>query len=495
MSNLKEMIKNEPVNEVNGVRLGKYYITQFGMEYEKKGEAIKVASTPLEDFKIINNGVRSDIYEFEFKGRPKYRGTYKEILNQLVPQVLSGIGNIGKDFVSDIIFHNHERVEYEQNGGYVSIDDIKDYELSEERIQKIQKFIVDYISENFSEEILVAFKLLLLFPFHYIIKEDGNVNHRGLVKGLSMYGVAGAGKSLISLLVLNMFNKELIKSVNTYSTVAGLTNDIVHHVGMIVADDCNDLFLKDPVRMDDLNKNIVNTEVPSKTKSDGETVTHDKYTSTPVYTSNDKPDFKVATLERIDVIHCLHPVKPPLFKLKAGKRMLLEFGLVVANTFKKNYQDIVDTEDSVKASNLLLERLPFDTTRIIEAERSTTPSEDLLPLNILFKQYIQNNIGVELNRYNFDKAIRVIRESKYYYKDNKDETAFYINIQQFYNFLRQITDDTSRDFRKEVNELDMKKTTLRKAGKIISAFTIKWQDLENWIVLDEWDETIEKNNS
>lgn len=471
----------------NGIKTGKYYPNNGRMVYAKPEEEVKVTSTVLKDFYVIDNGVRRDIYYFEFENGVKSKGTYNKVVNDLMYHTLNGTGNIGKDFISSIIFHNHDRVKYEINGGYTRLDDIEVYEPTKLEKANIETNIIQFISNNFSTELKVAFKLLLILPFHWIIKTDPNTVNRGLVKGLSLYGVANAGKSLICLIVLNIFNSELITTPNSYSTVAGFKNDIVNHVGIILADDCNDLFNKDnSKRMDDLNKNIINTEVPSKTMSDGETVNHDSYSSTPVYTSNDQPDFKTATLDRIDVINVLESRDIPVFKFGENKHLLLKLGKILAYTFKMNYKDIVETGDSLKASNLLLERAPLDFTDIIEAECNINPKTDYIPLNILFRQYINKKSNFELSDANIEDEIKkVIKNEKFYYESRKDDEGFLINRSEFFKFFRDLTDDSGRDLKGELKTLKMKRTTRRNNGKVENVHLIRYNDLLNWLKITD----------
>ena len=468
------------------------YINQDGkLGYVKKADGrymfIQVGAYQLEDFWKINNGIEVMQYEVKFKGLPPFKGNLEGLRKQLVPNILTNKNRMANDFLSDLIIKNPNRVRTELNGGYGTLEDIVPAELSEKELNNIQKHVVDYMEMHFTPEMKNAFRLLIMLPFHWILKNDVDVNDKHFIKGVALYGWRDCGKTFIVNYVANMFSKQKIKfiGVDSFKTYAGFYGALRENVGILLVDECNYLLNKWQKEFNDIINAIPQQKVPKQGTEGGGAITNDNYTSTPVFTSNNNPNFNKSNLARIDVIHMTKQYDPnKKFLLSKGKNLLLKFGDLIATAFKENYEEIKKCKTPIEASNIILEALPLDMSNILEQRFYTESDEKDLPINLQLKRSIEEKIKRELYygileeyAFNFDWILRYSSENNMYH----------INLRKFYNYLEEVTGDTSRNFKEEILDLPLKKSSMRLNGKTLNTYTIKDNELMDWLGLESED--------
>lgn len=490
--NLKRFLNEN--NKIGDLNTGKY-INHFGkLGYVKKdGDKtifIHIGDYELLDFYIINNGVESNRYEFIFKGAT-IKGTYEEVLEEIVPNYINGKRGIAKDFISDIIAKNSHKIKREINGGYGTLDDIKEVELKPNDLTNIQKRVVDYMVQEFTPEMLGAFRLLILMPFHWILKNDPVVNKKSFIKGLSNYGWRDRGKTFIVNFVLNMFRNEIIDFIGEegYKTLAGFYGGLKENMGIFLVDDCNKILNENQEALTDIINGIPRKTLIRQGTEGGKAPTNDPFYATPVFTSNNQPNFNQANLLRVDVIYfsnLFKPRKEDKFNLKIGKKLLLKLGALISMSFKNNYEAIIECDEPLEASNIILNGIDgLDFTDIINTDFEIVENLDDTPINIKVRNDIENRIGDLLNYNNLEDYTY---KFNWILKYDRNKGVFYTQLKKFYNYLEQVTSDTSRDFEEAVKNLPMKSTTTRVNGKAIRTYAISERDFYNWLDINIPDE-------
>lgn len=488
--NLKKFLHDK--NKIGDLNTGKYinYFDKLGY-VKKDGDKsifVHIGDYELKDFYIINNGVDSNRYEFIFKGAT-IKGTYEEVIDEIVPNYINGKRGIAKDFVSDIIARNSHKIKREINGGYGTLNDIKEVELKPNDLNNIQKRVIKYMEDNFTSEMLGAFRLLILLPFHWILKNDPDLNKKEFIKGLCLYGWGNRGKTFIVNFVLNMFRKEIIDLLGEegFKTLAGFYGGLKENMGIFLVDDCNKILNENKETLCDIINGIPRKTIIRQGTEGGKKITNDKFFSTPVFTSNNQPQFNQSNLMRLDVIHCIDLFKPDEnFKLSRGKQLLYKLGSLIAMSFKNNYEAIIDSNDPLIASNIILNGIDgLDFTNIINTPFETVKDMDDTPINIMVRNDIENKIGESLKYENLEDYTY---KFKWILKYDREKGIYCIQLKPFYNYLEQITGDTSKDFKEAVKDLPMKPKTIRINGKPITTKAISERDLYNWLDIEVPDE-------
>lgn len=472
-------------NTIKDINSGKY-INQngkIGYVTKKDGKSIfiQIGSYPLVDFNIIDNGIEKNQYELRFRGLPAFKGNFEGLKKQLTPNIITNKQRIAHDFLSDLIIKNPTKIKKQIDGGYGSLEDISDVNLNDNDINNIQKHIVDYMAYNFSDEMITAFRLLIMLPFHWILKTDVDVNDKHFIKGIALYGWKDCGKTFIVNFVLNMFKQEKIKFVGEegYKTFAGFYGGLRQNVGIFLVDDCNSLLNKYPIDFNDIINGIPRHKISKQGTEGGGAITDDNYASTPVFTSNNKPPFNKSNLARLDVIHMTRTYNPKKkFLLSKGKNLLLKFGQLIAMSFKTNYEEIRKCNTPIEASNIILEFLPLNMKKILNADIKTVDNMQDLPINLIVKQNIEETINKELYYNTLSDYIHLFN---WLLKYNSDTGLFQIDLNDFYSYLEEITHDTSRNFQEEVNGIIFKKSTMRVGKKTINTHSVSETDLLDWL--------------